>query len=984
MIKHLASLLVLLLIVVPIHAEIVIAEGESFQPKDDKGWKVTHQNDTYGSHSYGGMWMTHGGCLGAPADSVGSVAVKNIRIPESAQYRIWSKYQAPPYFHYRHKVEIVQGGKTVFSHVYGNGGTDRLWSFSGTSDELWWPWGVDHDAAEPSPGMVNLKAGAAEMRLITVENDSPAGERFVDFLVLTTNPKIDYIGYKPYRVGSPFTNEAFAASKVYMRFKNASNKAAQLQVSRAGHYQPNYGGARTAVPDKAVAPGQWSPWVNIGPFCRLVHDEGLFLSLDGANVIQAQFARDASGKDIVGDVKVKNGSAVSVPLTITWDKTARVKTSEELARGIIAASKKWKKANGGRRPKKILFYGAFRGKEPWIPALKSALGYNTLLPDNYEHVHRDGMHTHAFSPQQIEAVAKRLTDKSSFRIMSFGDEISLGRINFNDPKLQDKFRQWLVRKKVTSKQLGVNPNQAKLTNTGDPRLVWYSNLFNQEERFAIYRERTQLTKRLIGKDVLTGANYSPHHGVLYYGSLYQWIDIFKQNGMSMFWAEDYIFSVPEVPQIISFQFAQIRCATKYNNQPIHYYVMPHSPGQEPDFFRRNVLLSIGYGTDHIDNFWIGPEENFTENYVSWNYPKMFRAISETIHETAEVEDIQQSGKLRPARVAVILSRATDFNESRLRLPKSNDPFAKRCKNAPKELEQNLCRKDQQMLYLALKNAQHDVDAITEDDIVAGALKNYDVVYFAGEWVDDQAVSKLSDWVKSGGILYASAGLGHKNQFNQSHTAMLNLLGLKGANLQKDLVRVRTLLELPLTQAKDAISLKGDPIPAIGMRQKLTPSTAKVLGTWKDGSAAVTVHELGKGKAFAIGTCAGISWMKTAIKAIPYARGGTKNLYNPVDFSESATDLVRLGVDSKRIVKQVECSVPGVEAIVMDSPKGTLLTLVNWTNAPIKKLEVAVRLNYSPKTVRSVHNQANAKFAVANGVCSFRVDLADADYILLPR
>ena len=49
-----------------LRAEVVVVEGEKFKPLDSKGWKVTHQNDSYGSHTYGGMWMSQGGCLGAP------------------------------------------------------------------------------------------------------------------------------------------------------------------------------------------------------------------------------------------------------------------------------------------------------------------------------------------------------------------------------------------------------------------------------------------------------------------------------------------------------------------------------------------------------------------------------------------------------------------------------------------------------------------------------------------------------------------------------------------------------------------------------------------------------------------------------------------------------------------------------------------------------------------------------------------------------
>src|SRR5207237_6508364 len=112
-------LVALFLAVPPVRAEIIVAEGEQFKPLDDKGWKVTHQQDSYGSHTYGGMWMTHGGCLGAPANSVDSVAKKTITIKDGGVFRVWSKYQAPPYFNYLHKVEITQNGKVVFSHVYG-------------------------------------------------------------------------------------------------------------------------------------------------------------------------------------------------------------------------------------------------------------------------------------------------------------------------------------------------------------------------------------------------------------------------------------------------------------------------------------------------------------------------------------------------------------------------------------------------------------------------------------------------------------------------------------------------------------------------------------------------------------------------------------------------------------------------------------------------------------------------------------------------
>src|SRR5262249_12823387 len=150
------------------------------------------------------------------------------------------------------------------------------------------------------------------------------------------------------------------------------------------------------------------------------------------------------------------------------------------------------------------------------------------------------------------------------------------------------------------------------------------------------------------------------------------------------------------------------------------------------------------------------------------------------------------------------------------LDKAKDPFAKDCRNAPARLNQILCRKDQQMLYLALRHAQHAVDLITEDDIADGVLKNYEVVYFAGEWIDNRAVQQLDAWVRAGGILYAAAGIGHRNQFDEPEPAMRKLLGLKDSKLGKNAVIIRTLLELPLLPAIDTITLDGKKIPAVGM------------------------------------------------------------------------------------------------------------------------------------------------------------------------
>lgn len=969
-------------------AQIVIVEGERFTPKDKNGWSVTHMDDSYASMTFGGMWLSQGGCLGAPAESKDSVAMQTVSVPATGEYRVWSKYQAPPYFNYLHKIEILQNGKTVFSQVYGKSGADRLWSFGGVGDELWWFWGIDHDAAEGSKAPARLAAGPAEIRLITVANEEPAGDRFIDFVVLTTNLADTYQGFKPYAVGTPFANEALDATKLYLRFKNTGGAAAKLTLSRGGHFQPNYGGANLAVPDADVATGAWSPWVNIGSFCRLVHDEGVGLSLSGGGIIPVQIARDAEGKDIVGDLTVQDKEAIVIPVDITWNKGRKVLASREHAQALVQLCRKgWRTANGGKKPQSLLYFGAFRSSAGWIAELKDALGYNTGLPDNYTHVACDGYHAHAHTPTEINAFVPTIPDKSKFRVLSFGDEIGVSDIDWNDPAMQAAFVPWLKSKGLTKTDLGVEPAAAKLADRGaSRRIAWYAQAFSEEQRFAGFRAMTAQAKALIGPQVETGANYSPHGAPQYYGPIYQWIDVFKYNGMTMFWGEDYVFCVPQLPQIFGWMMATIRCAVKYNHQKIHVYVMPHAPGQVAEYLRRNMVYAVGAGADSIDSFWVAPAESFTENFIAWNYTNSFRAIHEAIFDAAEAEPYLFGGTPRPARIAVVLSKATDFNERRTLIPKADDIFTRRCKNADASIQQIICRVEAQMAFICAKRAGHNVDLITEEDILNGRLKGYDVVCFAGEWVEHRVPAKLEVWVKEGGILYASAGCGRLNEFGEPEQGLLNLLGLKEAGaIKKNLASLRPLLELPLADPIDTIIMGNDKIAAIGMRQVLTPGDeAKVLATWSDGKAAATVRELGKGKAFAVGTLSATSCMKTALPVRPLARGGNKAPVVPGAFAPAAARLALLGIAAGPLVEEVACSVPAVEGLVIDTAKGSVITLVNWTDKPIAGLQVVVRMPASPIKVRSVQNAKDLKVTYANGAATFTTDLEWADYIVIPK
>jgi hypothetical protein len=1010
---------------------VVVAEGERFTPQDKLGWKLTDQEHSYASQAFGGMWVTHGALLGATAESAGSVAVQQVNIPAAGNYRVWSKYQSPPYFNYLHRIEVWQGGKVVFTHDYGKVDAERMWTFCGGSTynlppkkQIWFTWGVDHDAAEAPKQQVTLAQGPAEIRLITLKNVSPGGDRYVDFVVLTTAAEDTCIGWeKNGQAKSPFIYEALRATPIYVRFQNAGAKPAKARLfTHMGHFTWHCGSKQGLIPPEPVAPGAWSPWVNVNEIVELLTDEGLQVTLvdgtteaggaasapplvPGTSLVNVQVALDSEGKQMLGELAVPNGETINFPIDIVWNRQKKLRLSKDIAAEMVQLAKagKWRTASPNK-PQQIAYYGAFRSDQPWAMALKDALGYNTLLPDGYQTLPVDGYHQHLYSADDIRKFAQDLGAKrTKFRVCSFGDEIAIGGINFDDPQYVEPFRAWLKQRGLTQAELGVAPEAATLT--GNARLKWHARQFGAEQRFAHYRELTGVAREAFGPQVLCGANFSPHHDVLYYGDHLQWIDAFKHQAMSMFWTEDYIFFVPELPQTISFMFARMHCATKYHKQPIHMYVMPHQPGQPDSYFRRNTMLSIGAGAKHIDHFWVGPPENFTENYVSWQFPETYQAIYETMHDTAAIEPLLKDATRRPARVAIVTGKATALNEDEAAVDVNADKFLRMCHLAGKPT-QNICRKDQQFLYFALRHAQHDVDLITEEDIIDdGLLRNYSVVYFAGEWIDHRTPAKLDEWVQAGGVLVASTGLGMRNQYNEATDGLTKLLGLAGADLAKNFYHVRPLLELPLAEPIDVItldavlqspneSLEARPravaaakINAIAFKQRLTPAgnDVQVLGRWSDGSAAVTMRPHGKGNAFAVGTALGATYLKSGVLPLPWARGGFVNLYNPTEFDRATTSLARIGVDAVDIERQVTCSQPHVESLLLDSAAGSLLTLVNWTNeSTLGEMQVSVKLPAAPSEVYSVTQQKKIEATFADGRVTFTTKLGPADYIMLKK
>lgn len=396
---------------------------------------------------------------------------------------------------------------------------------------------------------------------------------------------------------------------------------------------------------------------------------------------------------------------------------------------------------------------------------------------------------------------------------------------------------------------------------------------------------------------------------------------------------------------------------------IHYYVMPHWPGNTPTSWRRQFYSAVGHGAKILNLFEFRPvQAAYTENHVS--LPAMYQSVRQALHELGTFEDIVQDGQVQPALAGIWFSETGDIWDNH------RAPFgaAKRT------------------LYVAVRHQQLPLEVVVEADALSGDLKDYRLLYLLDQNVSRAASKAIADWVEAGGRLFATAGAGMFDEFNQPNPVMRGVLGVEQQSLEvpSDPVRLEKQ-DLPFAEVIDHVIYKtgtGDlQVPVVNARSRFRvcatgEAAPAVHGHFSDGAPAVAVRTVGKGRALYCGFLPGLSYFKPAIPLRPADRGTTDDSmahFIPTDFDRGASALVAsLAAGFER---PVICSEPLVETMVIRAPTGVAISLVNWSGRPIKQLSLKLSIDNVPA--------AQAKLASGGAVVqtkegySFDLEFADA-------
>ena len=363
---------------------------------------------------------------------------------------------------------------------------------------------------------------------------------------------------------------------------------------------------------------------------------------------------------------------------------------------------------------------------------------------------------------------------------------------------------------------------------------------------------------------------------------------------------------------------------------VHHDMIPSERGYEVAL---SIMSIAGRGGSGYDSYLWGPHYAFTEYMWSEKFGH-YAPAADANRLIARSEHLMTGAKPPRAEVALlwpITSQMYDLNKGGYWTYNRDYTV------------------ETQQIWMALNHSNFPVDFVDETMVQQGALKRYKVLYMAGPNLGRKTADAVADWVQDGGRLWASAAAATRDEYNQPLDALDAVLGIGNRTINRidtDYSPKGGLRALqPLAQVKmDATAGFGTAAwPVYGSRATFQPAGSQVVGQFEDGTPAVVQHRYGKGSTLYFAGMPGLA----------YSRGATERSGSPtIDYPSHLAPLITALPMSAKVNRPATTSLPFVEAAVLQSQRGTCVTLLNWSSKPVKELTVSINDVPGLKSVRS--------------------------------
>lgn len=306
-------------------------------------------------------------------------------------------------------------------------------------------------------------------------------------------------------------------------------------------------------------------------------------------------------------------------------------------------------------------------------------------------------------------------------------------------------------------------------------------------------------------------------------------------------------------------------------------------------------------------------------------------------------------------------------------------------------------------WLALTHNQVPVDFVSEQTLAEKGLSGYKVCYFSGRNLTRQSAEKLKQWVRNGGTLFLTAGAGSRDEYNRPMDILYEIIPVKTEDVQQLQVCLSSGRYLDRLTPKDTVSLKdGTKIDVLSVKQNISPKPgSQILGSFSDTGSAIAMWKTGRGTVYYSGFLPALTYAYNGLvernKVAPNINLQEVKLpdpdkiatetqllarsYNPWKYPEQIRNLLVLPVKNAGVEMSISCSIPLVDAVMMECDRGILIPLANYTLQPIKNVELTVKTKKPVKSIESAHI-GKIPFTQKGGYIKFSLPLKETDFIKL--
>ena len=267
------------------------------------------------------------------------------------------------------------------------------------------------------------------------------------------------------------------------------------------------------------------------------------------------------------------------------------------------------------------------------------------------------------------------------------------------------------------------------------------------------------------------------------------------------------------------------------------------------------------------------------------------------------------------------------------------------------------------------NGGLSIDFIDEDELTASSLSRYKAVVVTEPAIPAKGLAALGEYVKHGGHLMTVSSAGTRDHLNVSSDVLSKITGFVEEVCNPNPDHSEEHSHPPHCRVQECFQHNGKweatvnvangtgaygPISAWGLRGFMStsklPSDVVVQATFSDGSPAIVRRAVAQGSVTHFAFLPGVHF--PGINPFASAPGYNDN----TNYTDGTRPYLESFLAAAGVQRRVELSVEHIEAPLLSSAAGSVLTLLNWGRTPVagEDLSVSVLLDHDVSNVRVVN------------------------------